>query len=84
MIINIWIGGDVLGLAMEMVYYKCTICGSFFPSALDADRCCKRSKALIFCETLKENSGTSLEIGCNNIKMKLLGKQSKTGGSRGC
>jgi len=37
-------------------YYKCSLCNSVFLSANGADKCCRRVKALEFCNDLTESA----------------------------
>jgi len=70
-------GGDVLELVQMQEYFKCSLCGSKFPSMESAYKCCKRAKAQILCSRFRERFQGEVEQQCNIIKASILGKPVK-------
>ncbi len=67
-------------MAHSLRYYKCFLCGSLFSSPQEADRCCRRAKAQVLCERLRQKyGGEEVEYHCNVIRAGMLKKSGRIG-----
>ena len=68
-------GGGVLELDDGPRYCKCVLCDSVFHSLEEANKCCRRAKARVLYERLRQKYGREhVEYRCNVVRAGMLGR----------